>query len=397
MKRLIVCCDGTWQSQNNKVATNVLKIAQAIETKGKDKKGNEISQILYYDQGIGAVPNYGSKQSFLKNTSERLQKLGGGAFGWGIDEKIEEAYIFLCLNYEPKDEIYLFGFSRGAYTVRSLAGLISYCGLLQRPDINHTADAYKIYRTKDETNRKQKADNFCSIHQIKDINIKFLGCWDTVGALGIPNIIPCFSIDKYLTKKYKFHNNKLSSIIENARHAIAIDEKRSALEVTLMKPGDGFEEKSLKQVWFPGDHGCVGGGSDEIIELSDGCQLNTLDLSKVALEWMAEEAKQLDLDLDLKLVKDCGDLASNQKYLIGNKNIREFVNKILRATLKPIQDKLSSFVIKERDLSKFKDLEKDFDESVIDLWCDRNYRPNNLSFINKELEKHCFSKKDVDI
>lgn len=292
MKRLIVCCDGTWQSQNNKVATNVLKIAQGVKTKGEDERGNEIAQILYYDQGIGAVPTYGSKQPFFKNTLERLQKTSGGAFGWGIDEKIEEAYIFLCLNYEPGDEIYLFGFSRGAYTVRSLTGLVGCCGLLQRPDINHTAEAYKIYRNRNQEERQQKADNFRDKHKIEDINIKFLGCWDTVGALGIPNIISWLPIDKPFKRKYKFHDNQLSSIIENARHAIAIDEKRSAFEVTLMEPGENFEG-TLKQVWFPGDHGCVGGGTKEQNGLSDG-----------ALQWMIDESKVLGLEFDESKVPD---------------------------------------------------------------------------------------------
>ena len=387
MKRLIVCCDGTWQSQDNKVATNVLKIAQATKTKGTDKDNDEqkqhIPQILYYDQGIGAVPDYDKNTPknlidkvviYFKRSVYRPLKIFGGAFGLGIDEKIEEAYIFLCLNYEPGDEIYLFGFSRGAYTVRSLAGLISYCGLLQRPDINYTAKAYKIYRIR--TNGKDGKEDPCKIREKQDkarsfrqehkiekpVPIKFLGCWDTVGALGIPNLIHWLPIDKIFQKKYQFHDNKLSSIIENARHAIAIDEKRLAFEVTMMKPGDGFKG-TLKQVWFPGDHGCVGGGTDEIIELSDNCQLNTLDLSKAALEWMVEEASDLGLDLDLGLVQ-----YSSQ----GEKNITKPKGK------------------QERNITNCTDLNQDFHKSVKELWCNKNYCPNNLKeFIGNKLHNWC--------
>ena len=346
MKRLIVCCDGTWQSQNNKVATNVLKIAQGVKTTGEDERGNEIAQILYYDQGIGAVPNYGAKQPFLKSISEFLQKLGGGAFGWGIDEKIEEAYIFLCLNYEPDDEIYLFGFSRGAYTVRSLAGLISCCGLLQRPDINHTAEAYEIYRNRNQEERQQKADNFRREHEIEDINIKFLGCWDTVCALGLPNLISWLPIDKFFAKKYKFHDNKLGSIIENARHAIAIDEKRSAFEVTLMEPGYGFEKENLKQVWFPGEHGCVGGGTKEQMGLSDG-----------ALQWMIDESKALGLEFDESKIPGGIDPDPTIPFCNTSKGILIFTRRIFRkvdfASLHP---------------------------SVIERWSKvYNYRPKNLS------------------
>ena len=108
MKRLIVCCDGTWQKLANSCPTNVVKIAQAIKPVASDGT----PQIVFYDEGIG--------------TGDEINRITGGAFGWGIDQNIQDAYRFLCLNYEAGDEIYLFGFSRGAYTVRSLAGLLAY-------------------------------------------------------------------------------------------------------------------------------------------------------------------------------------------------------------------------------------------------------------------------------
>ena len=116
MKRLVICCDGTWQKLDNPYPTNVLKMAQAIRLVDDDG----VAQVVYYDDGVGA-------------TGDVLDKVGGGAFGWGIDNKIQQAYRFLNLNYAPGDQVYLFGYSRGAYTVRSLAGMIYCSGLIKAP------------------------------------------------------------------------------------------------------------------------------------------------------------------------------------------------------------------------------------------------------------------------
>lgn len=370
-KRLVVCCDGTWQSQNNQVPTNVFKIAQAV--KQTDEQGSNISQILYYDQGIGAVPNKEEKQSLLKGIGDSIEKLGGGAFGWWIDEKIEGAYIFLCLNYEPGDEIYLFGFSRGAYTVRSLAGLINCSGLLKRPDINNTAEAYRIYRLGDRIERDESAKKFRQNNVQQQVKIKLLGCWDTVGSLGIPNFTPLLLVDRMFNVKYAFHDTELSPIIENARHAIAIDEKRLGFDVTIMKPGTGFNG-TLKQVWFPGNHGCVGGGTAE-----------TIGLSNAALKWMADEASQLGLNLDLDLAEDT--------EIIDYKT--PFESNFILDTI------FESIGIRERNIIQLNDelpdgfkfdLDRDFHQSVKDRWCDSDlkYRPKNLQeFIGDKPHNWC--------
>ena len=132
MKRLIVCCDGTWQDLKKDYPTNVVKMIQAI----KPVDTHDIHQIVYYDEGLGTK---------LIDTGfsliDILLKFGGGALGLGIDHKIQDAYGFLCLNFEPDDEIYLFGFSRGAYTVRCLAGLIYNSGLLHRKFIRKIPEA----------------------------------------------------------------------------------------------------------------------------------------------------------------------------------------------------------------------------------------------------------------
>nr|NCS26798.1 DUF2235 domain-containing protein [Microcystis aeruginosa BS13-02] len=149
--RLIVCCDGTWQDLGQAYPTNVVKMVQAI-TPLDDNKGNPIRQIIYYDEGIG------TKQSNTEVT-DALIKIAGGALGIGMDHKIQDAYRFLCLNYQPEDEIYLFGFSRGAYTVRCLAGLVYNCGLLYREFIRQIPKAYEIYREKQDPNNAPNGKN----------------------------------------------------------------------------------------------------------------------------------------------------------------------------------------------------------------------------------------------
>lgn len=274
MKRLIVCCDGTWQKLSSRYPTNVVKIAQAI----KPQSTNGIPQIIFYDEGIG--------------TGDKADKIFGGAFGWGIDQNIQDAYRFLCLNFEKGDEIYLYGFSRGAYTVRSLAGLINCSGLLTRNKIRQAPRAYELYREADIRPNASEAEYFRQTNGDR-VPIKFLGCWDTVGSLGVPDQIPWLPIDEWINEKYKFNDTSLSSIIQNARHAVAIDEIRKVFDVTPMIKSSKNLNQSLRQVWFPGEHGCVGGGTKEQSGLSDG-----------ALKWMIDESEPFGLEFDQSAVLD---------------------------------------------------------------------------------------------
>lgn len=270
MKRLVVCCDGTWQKLSSSYPTNVVKIAQAVKPVGNDGT----PQIVFYDEGLGA--------------GDELDKLVGGAFGWGIDQNIQDAYRFLSLNYNQGDEIYLFGFSRGAYTVRSLAGMVYCSGLLSRPNIRSAPEAYRIYRDRDIKPSHPEAQGFRSACGER-VPIALLGCWDTVGALGVPDQIPLLPIDNWFNAKYKFHDTTLSSIIQKALHAVAIDELRKVFNVTPMLKSPKFEAQVLRQVWFPGEHGCVGGGTKEQRGLSDA-----------ALQWMMSEIGNLGLGLEFE-------------------------------------------------------------------------------------------------
>lgn len=273
MKRLIVCCDGTWQKLSNVYPTNVVKIASGIKHQAKDN----VSQIIFYDEGLG--------------TGDKADRLLGGAFGRGIDRNIQDAYRFLCWNYEPEDEIYLYGYSRGAYTVRSLVGLIYCSGLLHRHKIDLAGKAYQIYRQRTKPGEVIIPDTEEAIAFRREngdrVPITFLGCWDTVGALGIPDQFHWLPIDRWNNQKYQFHDTSLSPIVLNACHAVAIDEIRKALEVTPMVKSSRNLEQKLHEVWFPGNHGCVGGGTKEQSGLSDG-----------ALQWMIDESKALGLEID---------------------------------------------------------------------------------------------------
>ncbi|MTJ49533.1 DUF2235 domain-containing protein [Dolichospermum sp. UHCC 0259] len=270
MKRLVVCCDGTWQDLTNVCPTNVVKLSEYVKPIANDG----IPQIVFYGSGIGS-----ENQKFL-----------GGITGLGIDQNIQDAYEFLCFNYVDGDEIYLFGFSRGAYTVRSLAGMIYCSGLLSRQNITRVSEAYELYRNRDIKPKDNQAREYrkdYAKNEGKPVNITLLGCFDTVGALGIP-VFPLFKMfTPILHSRYKFYDTTLNQYIQNAVHAIAIDEVREIFDVTRMHKNPDANNQQLIEKWFPGDHGCVGGGTKQHTPLSDG-----------ALKWMIESIQDLNLGLE---------------------------------------------------------------------------------------------------
>ncbi|GBF80260.1 phospholipase effector Tle1 domain-containing protein [Aphanothece sacrum] len=280
-KRLVVCCDGTWNELTNSYPSNVLKFARLVKYMAEDKT----PQLVFYLPGLGT------------EDGNAIEQLGGGAFGWGIDETIKQAYGLLCMNYDEtaQDEIYLVGFSRGAYIARCLAAMIYNCGLLRRSKIKEIPKAYELYRNakikpddpelqKFRQSNAQKIDNQESYLNYR-VPIKMLGCWDTVGALGMPDIIPWLPIEKFLNQKYEFLDASLSPIIDNAFHAVAIDEKRKSFPSTPMIPSQENPQQKVEEVWFAGTHGCLGGGTKEYRGLSD-----------YPLQWMLNKAQTLGLE-----------------------------------------------------------------------------------------------------
>jgi len=271
-KRLIVCCDGTWNKLDTQCPTNVLRLAQAVKRTASDG----VPQIVFYEEGIGVDSH----------------KYVGGVTGLGIDKNIQDAYRFLSLNYDGGDEIYLFGFSRGAYTVRSLAGMIYCSGLLSRRYITKASEAYELYRKREISPKHPEAKSFREEFGKDDgerVPITLLGCFDTVGALGIP-LVPAFrKFEGQLKARYKFHDTTLNKDVENAVHAVAIDEIREVFDVTLMTKNPDAPNQKLRQVWFPGEHGCIGGGTTAYRGLSD-----------TVLKWMLDQISDLELKLEFE-------------------------------------------------------------------------------------------------
>ncbi|KAI1467254.1 uncharacterized protein F4812DRAFT_56586 [Daldinia caldariorum] len=306
-KRIIVCCDGTWQNADNgyvkptasnpvptlQIPSNVTRISRAF------KRGcsNSTFQIVYYQSGVGSRAGV-------------VDRILGGAFGIGIAENIREAYAYICANYVDGDEIILIGFSRGAFTARSIGGMISDLGLLTREGMEFFYPVFKDMQNWMNPNYKDQfpqipfpnkpkgahaADEYrdmlvkhgyTRVRQNKGtgdlIKVKAIGVWDTVGSLGIPQgklreLFARLGI-KSRSQEYRFYNTRLSNKIQHGFHALALDETRGPFSPTLWERQPEYRDTSdLRQVWFPGSHGNVGGGwADQ-------------GVSNITLAWMMDQ------------------------------------------------------------------------------------------------------------
>lgn len=263
MRKLVVFCDGTWKSADDHTISNVVKAMDAV----LPEDANHVPQILYYGKGVG--------------TGNPLDRFFGGVFGDGLESNVRDAYRFLVQNYLPGDEIYLFGFSRGAYTARSLAGMIRCSGLVRKDQARHINEAYDVYRQDHPAGADKPAAVKFRENYAREVRIKCICVWDTVGALGIP---VGRVLQKLSRKEHGFHDTQLSGRIDNAFHALAIDEKRYTFEPSLWTVAPGSHQ-TVEQVWFCGAHSDVGGGYKET------------GLSDCALVWMLEKAKQAGLEI----------------------------------------------------------------------------------------------------
>ena len=270
MKRLAICCDGTWnradqvQKDGRPCVSNVVKIAIRVA-----KRDGDTPQIVYYDQGVG--------------TGNFLDRVDGGVTGAGLEDNIHDAYRFVVANYELGDELYFFGFSRGAFTARSITGMIRKCGILTRKHVEKYHEALDLYRSPDHPDDPVPAAfrKECSLSPVDPIDVRFIGVWDTVGALGIP-----IGGD---TRKFAFHDTELSGNVHFAYHALAIDERRGPFQPTLwdFKPKP---DQKIEQVWFAGVHSDVGGGYQEP------------GLSDIAMQWMIDRARDTGLVFDQEAI-----------------------------------------------------------------------------------------------
>ncbi len=269
-KNVVVCCDGT----ANEFATdhtNVLKLFRVLDSQ-------RARQVAFYHPGLGTIEAAGA----LTSVARKATKLLGQAIGYGLERDIADAYTFVMRNFEPGDSLYFFGFSRGAYTVRSVAALLHMFGVLppgNEPMIPYIIRMMSAVRTKGASATFQLADDFRSTFRGVECKPHFVGVWDTVSSVGWienPLRLPCTTSNPD---------------IAIGRHAVSIDERRAFFRTNLWRPDPPAPDggpKDIKQVWFPGVHCDVGGGYPE----------PQSGLSKFAFEWMVSEAVAAGLIVD---------------------------------------------------------------------------------------------------
>lgn len=401
-KRLVLCLDGTWNDRND--STNIFHLYTMIGYVGLDGK----PQITYYDEGVG---------------THWWDKITGGLLGTGLDENIRQAYAWLIENYNEGDEIFVFGFSRGAFTARSLSGLLSCCGLLRpgspltikqlfeayskmRPskswwvyvkkvlgiEIKNFRPLYKLLHEKHEAKKMNALNDFefnlssterWLLKSTRSIHIKCLGVFDTVGSMGWD----AFGIFWLHTSKWAFHNTNPSRVVEHGFQAFAIDEHRSNFShITWNKfiPDNPNNERNqtktkepdIHQRWFVGAHANIGGGYPS----------NPLCLFPLA--WMIESATTLGLGFKRKVhrpsISDCLPLMngperylrdSYREFLCGWWAILHCMRRHYREILHPSTKKTSWDGV----VGTVESYDETLDPSVKELWeADPNYRPPNL-------------------
>lgn len=277
-RNLVVFCDGT----DNEFGENNTNVVRLFSVAMRDND----QQIAFYDPGLGTFPAPGAWTPL----SKWFTKLLGSAFGFGLSQNVADSYRFLMENYAPGDRIYLFGFSRGAYTVRVLAALIHVCGLMHASNRNLVPYAFDLFtaeatgakkrndRAERSSGKRQKLDLPVCAHFKQVFSqapaIHFIGLWDTVSSVG--SIYDPFSLPY----------TRWNPSVRTVRHAISIDEKRKFFRANLWS--DSSPDTDVKQVWFAGAHADVGGGYAE----------KESGLAKIALSWMLEEARAAQLQID---------------------------------------------------------------------------------------------------
>jgi len=360
-------------------------MAQAVRLTAEDG----MSQHVIYQIGVGS--GRGGNQ-----IAKTLDKFGGGALGWGLTENIEEVYRALVFCYEPGDEVFIFGFSRGAYTARSLAGMIRSCGIPPRDAVGRVPEALDRYRSRDPETHPDDPESFHFRRgfspftatseaefnwRVKSkaglcvkLNLAYLGVWDTVGALGVPSFL---GISHLFNKKYQFHDTDLSRSVASARHAVAIDEWRRTFPPALWDNLDRLNKLALaqdddaaldpaqvgdwpyRQEWFPGDHSTIGGGVEK-----DG-------LSSASFGWIAEGARAAGLDMRQEVID----------RIAANYNVREVTTQKKAGFFGGLMGRFS------RDRAGPTDPVTVSEVARARIACDANYRPGSLKNVMEKLQR----------
>ncbi len=279
MKNIVILVNGTWNDDDNQersLLTNVVWLRElCIDEPGV--------QEVWYTDGVGA--------------GGVVDKALGGAFGRGLKKGICAGYRAASEKYEQDAKIYLFGFSRGAYTVRTIADMIAQIGLVDLTDVpKEDRDAvcallYDVYRGKKDVNSIGEKTFFNAANAkvaAGTTPIHMVGVWDTVGTAGIPDHYVTLNVLDWVSKGHNWANTQISDVVQNARHAIAMDEARESFVPAFWtdEKGEMLNTKRVKQLWFSGVHTDVGGGYEH------------RDLGNIAMGWMTTEAKNLGLLLD---------------------------------------------------------------------------------------------------
>ena len=327
MKNIVICSDGTGNSANKNRGTNVFKLFEALDLNGhREPYNNHPQQVAFYDDGVGTEKT-------------RMFRILGGAFGLGLSRNVKQLYTELCRCYVPGDRIYLFGFSRGAFTVRTLAGLVVHCGIIGRKE--STTDralddlvnqAYERYREQywawipmllDKCKRDKPTSDFRRLYGIKheryapngEVPIRFMGVWDTVDAVGFP-IAGMAEVWNRVVYRFKFNNNDLNPLVLQACQALSIDDQRLTFKPELWHQstpsddvrrhnmmmeswGESADAESIEQVWFSGVHSNVGGGYPK------------QGMSLVTLDWMMTKAEDAGLHF----------LSGPRELIAGQRNV----------------------------------------------------------------------------
>lgn len=257
IKNIVICCDGTGNEYglNN---TNVVGTFSAIV---RDDK-----QMAFYNPGVGTFNALGQH---VGKVAKKIGTLWGQAFGGGLEENVEDAYEYLMNRFQPDDRLFIFGFSRGAFTARSLAGMLHKCGLLDKGLKNLIPYATKINFQPDNA---EVAHGFKSTYS-HECRPHFIGVWDTVASLG------------HIVTARSFSDNILNHDITYGYHAISIDEKRKKFPVSLWDEDAKAKHQTIEQVWFAGVHSDIGGWYVE------------RGLSDIAMMWMMQNAERAGLKL----------------------------------------------------------------------------------------------------
>lgn len=279
-KNVILCCDGT-ANEFAQDRTNVVKLFFTLTR-------DPARQVAYYHPGLGTMEPPGA----LLKVTRTVTRIFGMAFGYGLEADVRDAYVFLMNNFETGDRVFLFGFSRGAYTARAVASLLHMYGLIPKGNeplvpyairmlmVIHAIEAKKTGdRTAEEERYFALAADFKRTFSTRECKPWFVGVWDTVSSVG------------WYENPLKLPYTADNPDIEIGRHAVSIDERRAFFRTNLWMPKAPpmpSGPKNLKQVWFPGVHCDVGGGYAE----------SESGLSRTALRWMLKEARDAGLLVD---------------------------------------------------------------------------------------------------